>query len=94
MPEKFRIYHDRCELAPGSVAHGWRLSDLPDRLAKFTTTRGIAWVDLTPPLRTAAASGPLLYFDDDGHWSGAAHALVAEILARDASTRLGGSGGR
>lgn len=90
VPEKFRIYGELCDLAPGSAAAAWRCSDLPLRLGELAAARGCDWLDLTPTLREAAARGPLLYFTDDGHWNGAGHAVVAGRMAADAAARLAG----
>lgn len=88
VPEKFRVYGDRCELAAGSVAASWRCSDLPERVAEMAQRRSIELLDLTPSLRAAAAAGPLLYFADDGHWNDVAHRHVGELLTHDAARRL------
>ena len=90
VPEKFRIYGELCELAPGSAAASWRCSDLPQRFGELAAARGFEWLDLTPALREAAARGPLLYFTDDGHWNAAGSAAAAEQLSKDAAARLGG----
>jgi lysophospholipase L1-like esterase len=48
----------------------------------FCATAGIAFLDLTPALEQAAASGNAVYFSDDAHWNAAGHDLAARELAK------------
>ena len=51
-------------------------------MRKFCVAEGIAFLDLTPALEKAAASGQAVYFADDAHWNAAGHELAARELAR------------
>lgn len=81
VPTKFRVYHELCRWSGESDLEGWALNDLPGRLEAFARESGIPYVDLTGPLREAAQSGELTYFEDDTHWTPAGHAAVADALA-------------
>ncbi|MBL8840316.1 MAG: SGNH/GDSL hydrolase family protein [Planctomycetes bacterium] len=94
VPEKFRIYGDRCDYEADATAATWRTSDLPERMATFAAREGLALLDLAAALRAEAERGELLYFVDDGHWNGAGHAVVARELARDAAARLAAQAAR
>jgi lysophospholipase L1-like esterase len=48
----------------------------------FCATAGIFFLDLTPALEQAAASGRAVYFADDAHWNAAGHEIAAEELAK------------
>lgn len=50
-------------------------------VAQLLASRGIATCDLEPALSQAQATGEKLYFDYDGHWTRAGHAVVAQALA-------------
>jgi lysophospholipase L1-like esterase len=51
-------------------------------LREFCAGAGIPFLDLTPALEQAAASGRPVYFPDDAHWNAAGHQIAAEELAR------------
>jgi lysophospholipase L1-like esterase len=51
-------------------------------MREFCTTVGIPFLDLTPALEEAAASGRVVYFADDAHWNAAGHQIAAEQLAK------------
>ena len=87
VPMKFRVYGDFCEFAPDSPCRGWAPWDLRTRFAAFCADSGIDCVDLTGPMRDAAAAGRLLYAAEDSHWNAQGHAFVAEQV-RDAWNRL------
>ena len=81
VPEKYRVYHDLCRFPADSHVHGWKLSDLPARLSAWAGRKGVEFLDLTPPLRAAAAGTRQVYFADDGHWNARGHDVVAAVLA-------------
>ena len=51
-------------------------------MREFCATAGIFFLDLTPALEQAAASGRAVYFADDAHWNAAGHEIAAEELAK------------
>lgn len=89
-PTKFRVYADYCEFpTPRGGAlfdvtiDGWSVNDLPERLANSvnSVSSKIAFLDLTPHLKAAAADGRVVYYPDDTHWSPIGHEVVAEETA-------------
>ena len=50
-------------------------------MREFCATAGISFLDLTPALEQAAASGRAVYFADDAHWNSAGHEIAARELA-------------
>lgn len=80
IPTKFRVYSDYCKFPPGSPCHEWTPWDVPARLGEFCDAENIAFVDLTNPMQSAAASGQVLYAPDDSHWCREGHGFVAELL--------------
>lgn len=78
VPMKFRVYGDYCRFPPYSPCAEWTPWDLADRFAAFCEAAGIEFVDLTEPMRAAAAKGRLLYAPEDSHWNAAGHRFVAE----------------
>jgi lysophospholipase L1-like esterase len=53
-----------------------------DLMREFCAAAGIAFLDLTPALEQAAASGRPVYFADDAHWNAAGHDVAARELAK------------
>jgi hypothetical protein len=51
-------------------------------MREFCADAGIPFLDLTPALEQAAASGRAVYFADDAHWNAAGHQIAAEELAK------------
>ena len=51
-------------------------------MREFCATAGIPFLDLTPALEDAAASGRAVYFPDDAHWNASGHQIAAEELAK------------
>ena len=78
VPMKFRVYGDWCEFSPDSPCRAWRPWALPEAFADTCVEAGLDCVDLTTPMRQAAAAGRLLYAPEDSHWNEAGHAFVAE----------------
>ena len=83
IPTKFRVYGDYCGFPPGSPCLSWHPWRLPEALADFCRHEGIDLLDLTEPMRGAAAAGRLLYAAEDSHWSAEGHRFVAGLLADD-----------
>jgi hypothetical protein len=81
---------------PNAVISQWSqkqsLDDLPQRLGSFLSKEvpGAEFLDLTPVLRRAAASGLLPYFADDTHWNEEGHRLAAEAIHQHLSVRMAG----
>lgn len=61
--------------------HAHRLAQ-NELLREFCAGAGISFLDLTPALEQAAASGRAVYFPDDAHWNGAGHEIAARELAK------------
>jgi hypothetical protein len=61
----------------------WDLDSPNRRLTRFLHSAGIAYVDLLPVFRSAAAApdAPRLHFLRDGHWTISGHQLVARAAA-------------
>lgn len=87
VPITYRVYHDLCDYPPDGYGRTWQLSDLPTRLGAWAAANNIAYLDLTPPLRAAAANGELVYFTDDGHWNSAGNAVGAAAVEQLAAVR-------
>jgi hypothetical protein len=83
VPTAFRALGPLCRFEADSPCRSWSPSDLPDRLRDLVAGLGpgVEFLDLTTPLRRAAAEGPLPYFDDDTHWSPAGHRAAARAVA-------------
>jgi len=82
IPTKFRVYHDFCQYLEDGYGKFWQPNDLPSRLESWHKSQGIPYLDLTGPLRSAAADGELVYFTDDGHLNSKGHRVVAESIYR------------
>jgi hypothetical protein len=82
VPMKFRVYGDYCSFPPYSPCAEWAPWNLADRFAAFCAAAGIDFVDLTHPMRAAAANGRLLYAPEDSHWNAAGHRFVAEQVRK------------
>lgn len=81
IPTKFRVYRDFCEFPPDGYGRVWQPNDLPSRVEVWCKTHEIPYLDLTPALKESAASGDLVYFPDDGHWTAKGHEVVAETIS-------------
>jgi hypothetical protein len=51
-------------------------------MRELCAAAGISFLDLTPALEQAAASGRAVYFADDAHWNTAGHEIAAQELAK------------
>jgi hypothetical protein len=63
-------------------ADGWDLDRPNRRLAEIAARRDFAYLDLRPELRLALAGQQRLYYQIDGHWTGAGHDFAARSLVR------------
>lgn len=82
-PSKYRVYRDLCTFAEDAAPARWVLNDLPRQLGTLLAREapGARYLDLTPVLRAEAASGRLVYFPYDTHWTAAGHAVAAREIA-------------
>ncbi len=82
IPITFRVYRDFCDFPEDGYGRKWTLNDLPERLRRWSEEQEIPFVDLTGPLKRAAARGELVFFPDDGHWNGRGNQVGAQAVAR------------
>ena len=54
-----------------------------DNVAAWAAANGVRYVGLQPAFRESAARGHRLFFDLDGHFTPAGHAVAAEVFAAD-----------
>ena len=81
IPMKFRVYGDYCTYPPHSPCTEWGPWDLAERFVDFCRESGLECMDLTVPMRrAAAAAGKVLYAPGDSHWNPAGHRFVAELV--------------
>ena len=52
-----------------------------DNVAAWAAANGVRYVDLQPAFRAAAEDGQRLFFERDGHFTPAGHAVAAEVFA-------------
>ena len=52
-----------------------------DNVAAWAEANGVRYVDLQPAFREAATQGQRLFIENDGHFTEAGHAVVAEVFA-------------
>ena len=83
IPTKLSVLHGLLKDV-GAAVSGSGPSPLPATLKSWCRANGIEFLDTTPALRAAAASGTAVYFADDGHWNPAGH----EVAATAVLTRL------
>ena len=81
-PESFRVYRQLCVIEEGSPLAKRQSSDLPERIGRLCEAEGIAYLDLTGALESAAGEGRLVYIPGDVHWSRQGNAVAAEEIAR------------
>jgi hypothetical protein len=80
VPMKFRVYGAYCAYPPHSPCAEWKPWDLADRFSDFCQQSGLDCLDMTAPMRRAAADGELLYAPEDSHWNRAGHRFVATLV--------------
>ncbi len=82
VPSKYRVYGELVNVPDYSDLNDWRPNDMPARLEEMVRaiSPDIGFVDLTHSFVREAASGRLLYFHDDSHWTEEGHLVAAETL--------------
>jgi SGNH hydrolase-like domain, acetyltransferase AlgX len=80
IPMKFRVYGDLCTFPAASPCVNWKPWNLVEYFRQFCEEESIAWVDLTPLMRSAAMRGEVLYAPEDSHWNAEGQAFVAERI--------------
>jgi len=82
VPTKFRVFRPFCRFPQESECRNWVLNDLPERFQRAveSISPDIGYLDLTPKLTDAAATGVLPYYPDDAHWSPDGHRIAAEAI--------------
>lgn len=82
-PVKHRVHLglDNFEPLTEEMRH-WPLNDLPSQVASILKdlTPEVEFLDLTPPLREAAAQGWLTYLPDDTHWTAEGQRVAGEAI--------------
>jgi hypothetical protein len=93
-PVKHRVHQGLQNFEPlTEEMKEWPLNDLPNEVARMlkALTPDIEFLDLTLPLREAAAQGVLTYLPDDTHWTADGQRVAAEAihhLLADSRARL------
>jgi hypothetical protein len=82
IPMKFRVYGEFCTFPAYSRCSKWKPWDLNRRMADFCREADISFVDMSEPMKAAAASGRLLYAPEDSHWNAEGHRFVAELVQK------------
>ncbi|MCE3222149.1 MAG: rane protein of unknown function [Nitrospira sp.] len=88
-PVSYRVHQGLENFEPSTPQmRAWQVNDLPDQVKSLLggISQDIVFVDMTQPLRTAAAAGVLTYLPDDTHWTTegqrvAGQALHQQVLA-------------
>ncbi len=81
-PTKYRVYGPSIRFDQ-EVAVPWVISDLPERIRGLVSglPGSPAYLDLTPAMERAVASGQWPYLPDDTHWSEVGHGIFASEVA-------------
>lgn len=90
VPTKYRVLEQQCEFPRDSALsrRAENLSDLPDRIHRWSGENGVELIDLTAALQAGARAGTLPWFWGDTHWNAVGHQLAGhEIAARLADRR-------
>ena len=83
-PAAFQVYAEDWSALLDSNhlrADQWSPTRPDEVLAEHAVQIGAPMLDLLPPLRSAAQTGPRLYFPYNKHWTPAGHAQAAETIA-------------
>ncbi len=82
-PVKYRVHRGLENFEPSTPEmRDWPFNDLPGDVESMVKTISpeIAFVDLTLPLRDAAAAGVLTYLPDDTHWTREGQRVAGEAI--------------
>ena len=82
-PVKHRVHQGLQNFEPlTEEMRKWPLNDLPSDVARMLKSLSpeIEFLDLTLPLREAAAQGVLTYLPDDTHWTAEGQRVAAEAI--------------
>lgn len=82
-PVSYRVHQGLANFEPLTPEmQEWPLNNLPDELAPLlrAISPDIDFLDLTHPLRAAAAAGVLTYLPDDTHWSAEGQRVAGQAL--------------
>ena len=95
-PISFRVHRGLANFEPSTPEmQGWPLNHLPDEIGPILQeiSPDIELVDLTYPLRAAAAAGVLTYFPDDTHWTAEGQRVAGQALHRQVLASITRSAG-
>lgn len=87
VPIKFRVYHPFVNFSQDSPSRTWEVWPMAERFAVFCEMQHVPCIDLTPIFQDAVRNGGMPYSPVDSHWSPEGHALVADLLASEFTTR-------
>ena len=84
-PTSARVHHGLNNFEPSTPQmQNWVMNNLPDEFEHMlrNVSPGIEFIDLTVPLREAAAAGVLTYIPDDTHWTAEGQRVAGEAIHR------------
>ncbi|MBA3753041.1 MAG: hypothetical protein H0X01_02640 [Nitrospira sp.] len=82
-PVSYRVHQGLTNFEPSTAEmQAWPLNDMPDIVEPILReiSSDIEFLDLTRPLREAAATGVLTYLPDDTHWTADGQRVAGEAL--------------
>ena len=88
IPTKERVYQPLIEAAPGLRQNAELRRMLANEaradqeVRRFLEGKGIAYIDLLPPLREVVGRTPIYPPDDDGHPTAAGYAIIARAVGK------------
>ncbi len=95
-PVSYRVHQGLANFEPLTrELREWPLNNLPEELMPMlrAISQDIDFVDLTHPLRMAAAAGVLTYLPDDTHWTTEGQRVAGQALHRPILASIGRSAG-
>ena len=84
-PVSYRVHRGLPNFEPSTPEmRQWPLNDLPEQVVSMVRAISpkIDFVDLTFPLRAAAAAGVLTYLPDDTHWTAEGQRVAGQAIHR------------